>query len=185
MFRKAKAQGALASYAHSFGGNSDPLQAGLGGGMAFPVDLALGAVDALEWSSSSRASFRVWQHALNNDFRVTPLGGEDAKLCFQRQTLVGSVRTYAYLGSKLTGAGWIRSLKEGRTFVTTGPLVEFTVNRQMPGGSVTLPPEGGAVILRGRVWSHIPLTQINIYHDGTVWKEIALQGDKRNVEFQE
>jgi len=185
MARKAKAQGALVGYAHSFGGSGDPLQTNLGGGKAFPVDLALGAVDALEWSSSSRASLRVWQHALNNDFRLSPVGGEDAKLCFQRQTLVGSVRTYAYLGSNLTGAAWIRSLKEGRAFLTTGPLVEFTVNQRMPGESVTLPPQGGSIVLEGRVWSYLPLTRMIIYHNGSAWKEIALTGDRKRGEFRE
>jgi hypothetical protein len=116
---------------------------------------------------------------------LTPVGGEDAKLCFQRQTLVGSVRTYAYLGSNLTGAEWIRSLKEGRAFLTTGPLVEFTVNQQMPGESITLPPQGGTIVLEGRVWSYLPLTRMIIYHNGSVWKEIALKGDKKRGEFRE
>ena len=56
MFRKAKTQGAVVGYAHAFGGSGDPLQGNLGGAKGFAVDLALGAVDALEWSSSSRAS---------------------------------------------------------------------------------------------------------------------------------
>ncbi len=185
MFRKAKAQGAVVGYAHSFGGSGDPLRSSLGGGKGFAVDLALGTVDALEWASSSRASLLVWHHALNNDFRLTPVGGEDAKLCFQRQTLVGSVRTYAYLGNQFTAAEWLRALKEGRTFLTTGPLVEFSVNQQIPGEAVNLPPQGGTITLEGRVWSYLPVTRMIVYHNGNVWKEIPLTGDKKRGEFRE
>jgi len=42
------------------------------------VDAALGLVDCLEWSGSSRSELAVWHHALNNDLKVAPVGGEDS-----------------------------------------------------------------------------------------------------------
>ena len=61
-------------------GHTIPIRsmADLGVGKGFPVDLALGLVDAYEWSNASRGQLRVWHRALNNDLRVTPTGGEDS-----------------------------------------------------------------------------------------------------------
>src|SRR5262249_17466561 len=50
MFRKATAQGAVTGYVHAFSGDADPLAAALGVAKAFPVDAALGTVQAIEWS---------------------------------------------------------------------------------------------------------------------------------------
>src|SRR5262249_752453 len=60
------------------GGDGDPLERGLGGAKAFPIDVALGTVDCLEWSASSHSSLTVWHHALNNDFPIAATAGEDS-----------------------------------------------------------------------------------------------------------
>src|SRR5262249_6163194 len=78
LFEKAHAQGAATGYVHAFGGDVDPLEGGLGGAKGFPVDVALGSVDALEWSAASRGTLIPLFHAWNNDFHVAPVGGEDA-----------------------------------------------------------------------------------------------------------
>ncbi len=185
MFRKAKAQGAVVGYVHAFGGDADPLQSGLGGAKGFPIDAALGTVDAIEWSSSSRATLQVWHHALNNDFRIAPVGGEDANTSLHRHTLIGTVRTYAYLGGNFTASGWIDALKKGQTFFSNGPLLEFKVNDRIPGEAVNLPPEGGTVTLTGKVWSIFPLTKVMIHRNGKIWKEVPLTGESKSASFQE
>lgn len=185
MFRKAKAQGAVVGYAHAFGGNRDPLATNLGGAKGFAVDAALGTIDTLEWASSSRGALQVWYHALNNDLHIAPVGGEDAKLCFQRHTLTGSTRTYAYVGKVLTGAAWIEALRAGRTFFSDGPLLEFKVNGKLPGDTIQLPEPGGVVTLEGKIWSTNPLTKAILLHNGKPLKEIALAGDRLHAEFHE
>ena len=43
----------------------------------------------------------------------------------------GSARTYVYTGGEgLDAEAWKRGLREGRAFVSTGPLVELTVDGQ-------------------------------------------------------
>ena len=185
MFRKAKAQGAAVGYVHAFGGESDPLQGGLGGAKGFPVDAALATIHALEWSSSSRATQRVWHHALNNDLPIAPVGGEDANTSLHRHTMIGSVRTYAYLGRNFTASGWVDALKQGRTFFSNGPLLEFKANQKMPGEAVRLPAAGGTVRLEGRVWSIVPLNKVLIHLNGKIWKEIPLSADRTSASFQE
>src|SRR5262249_54353561 len=153
MFRKALAQGAAAGYVHAFGGERDPIEGGLGGAKSFPVDAALGTVHALEWASSARAAFTVWAHARNNDLPIAPVGGADANTSLQRHTVIGSVRTYVQTGAAVSAESWIQGIKDGKTFATTGPLVELKLGGKIAGESLRLPASGGAVRLEARVWS--------------------------------
>ena len=123
MLRKARAQGAVTAYVHAFYGDGDPVDGDMSLARAFPVDAALGLVDCLEWSGSSRSELRVWHHALNNDLRIAPVGGEDSITSLHRTKLIGSVRTYAYAGPQLRIEAWIEALRKGNTFFTTGPLL--------------------------------------------------------------
>ncbi len=174
MFRKARAQGAVAGYVHPWSGDGDPLDGSLGGGKSFPVDLALGTVDAYEWSSSSRGQYKVWAHALNNDLRVTPVGGEDSISNLHISKLVGSLRTYAYLGEDFTAAGWLSALRQGRTFFTGGPLLEFEIDGKKPGEAIQLGPDGGRLKLRASVWSIAPLSRVVVYHNGKPLLEVPI-----------
>ena len=175
MFRKAIAQGAVTGYVHAFGGNSDPLRGNLGGAKGFAVDAALGTIHAVEWSGSSRGTHLVLHHAWNNDLPIAPVGGEDANTSLHHHTMIGSMRTYAYVGPPFTAEGWMEAVKKGRTFFSNGPLLEFQVNGHMPGESLQLPPAGGTVTLEGKAWSWLPLTKIAIYHNGKVWKEVGAE----------
>ncbi len=151
MFRKAKAQGATVGYVHAFGtqtadrsGGNDPLNANLGGAKGFVVDAALRTTDAIEWSNSGTAGFFPWYAVLNNGLRVTAVGGEDSISSLHRTKLVGSARTYVHTGDRgLDADAWFEGVRRGRAFVTTGPLVELTVNGRMPGDEVKLPASGG------------------------------------------
>jgi TolB protein len=197
MFRKARAQGAVVGYVHAFSGEADPLNSGLGVGKSFPVDAALGTIHTMEWSAPSRAALNVWYHALNNDLPIAVVGGEDSISSLHRTKLVGSLRTYAYVGkpdpaiakaqrnSKLTAEDWLRALKQGRTFFTSGPLLELSVNDAGPGDAVNLPANGSLIVIKAQVWSIAPLTRVLIYRNGQVWRELPLNADSRGASIQE
>jgi hypothetical protein len=174
LFRKARKQGAATGYVHAFSGDTDPLKGGISGARGFAVDAALGTVDALEWSAASRGSLIPLHHAWNNDLRIAPVGGEDSLANMQDNRPVGIIRTYAYLGSNFTVDGWVDALKQGRTFMSSGPVVEFRVNKKLPGESVHLPSAGSATI-EAKVWSSTPVRQVRIYHNGAVWKDLGPQ----------
>lgn len=173
MFRKAKAQGAVTGYVHAFRADADPLDTQLGVGKGFPVDAALTAVDCLEWSGASRASLGVWHHALNNDLRVTPTGGEDSISSLHRTKLVGSVRTYAHTGGSVSISSWIDALRKGRTFFSTGPLLDLKINGKLPGEDLRLPPKGGDITVTGFVHSIAPLSKVVLYRNGKEESQIS------------
>ena len=183
MFRKAKAQGATVGYVHAFGGQADPLEGTLGGAKGYMVDAALGTTDAVEWSNAGRAGFHPWYATLNNGLRITAVGGEDSISNLHRSKLVGSVRTYVYTGGKgLTMEAWLAGLRNQNAFVSTGPLVELTVNGRIPGEEVEL-AASGAVELRGRVRSITPLDKAFVIFNGEVLEEIPFSGERRELDL--
>jgi hypothetical protein len=176
IFRKAQAQGAVVGYVHPFSGESDPLEGSLGVAKGFPVDAALGVLDGLEWSQATRAQIAVWHHALNNDLKVAPTGGEDSITNLHIGKLVGSVRTYAHTGREFGAGEWLEAVRRGETFFTSGPLLDFRVNGRLPGGEVRLPAGGGTVTLEGSVTSIVPLAKVALHHNGRELKQLPLTG---------
>lgn len=174
ILRKARVQGAITGYVHAFAGETDPLEAELGAAKALPVDAALGTVDALEWSAAGRAQLRVWHHLVNNDLRIAPCGGEDSITDLHMSKVIGSVRTYACLGRERSVEAWLRALRAGRTFMSTGPLVLLRVGGRLPGEDVRLPPEGGAVEIEAEVHAAAPLRKAVIHRNGEEFLEIPL-----------
>ena len=181
MFRKAKAQGATVGYVHAFGGSGDPLEGSLGGAKGYMVDAALGTTDAVEWANAGRAGFHPWYATLNNGLTATAVGGEDSISNLHRSKLVGSVRTYVYTGGKgLTMEAWLAGLRNGNAFVSTGPLVELTVNGRIPGEEVEL-AASGTVEIQGRVRSITPLDKAYIVFNGEVVEEIPFTGERMEL----
>jgi hypothetical protein len=186
IFKRARTQGAMVGYDHSFGGANDPLAGNLGQAAGVLVDAALGTADFLTWNNAARAGFFPLYAAWNNGLRLTAIGGEDAIVNAQnRRGFSGSTRTYAFLGSRpLTLDALLAAVRAGHAFVTTGPLIEFTVNRAMPGDEVTLPAAGGSVEVDVKVRSITPLDHVLLIFNGAVIEEIPLAADRRSADFR-
>jgi TolB protein len=183
MFRKARAQGATVGYVHAFAGDRDPLEMNLGGAKGFIVDAALGTTHAVEWSNAGRAGFFPLYAVWNNGLRVTAVGGEDSISDLHRSKLVGSVRTYVHTGDRgLDMDAWFEGLRNGRAIVSTGPLLELTVNGRIPGDEVQLPAGGGEVAITTSVRSVVPLEKLLLVFNGEVVEEIPLIGDRRSLD---
>ena len=184
MFRKARKQGAWVGYVHAYGGEEDPLEGNLGGAKGAMVDVALGTTDAIEWADAGRAGFFPIYAMWNNGLKVTAVGGEDSISSMHKSKLVASVRTYVYTGaSGLDMKAWFDGMRDGRAFVSTGPLVELTVNGRLPGETVELPAGGGTVELSGRVRSIVPLESALLVHNGEVIDEVRLDGDRTSLDY--
>ncbi len=182
IFRMAREQGALGGYVHPF--STDPADAGYGGARGFPVDLALGQLAYLEVMTSARQArntARVWHRALNCGFRVTASGGEDSITGLHRTPAIGAARMYAYLGDRLAWDRWVDAVRDGRTFVTNGPLVQLALDGELPGGEIRLPPGGGAVQVEARLESAFPVDRLELVRNGEPVREIELGADGRSA----
>jgi Tol biopolymer transport system component len=169
IFRVARKQGAIGGYVHPW--SQDPEKSGYAVARGFPVDLALGSFEYLEVltrASHFTNSSKVWHRALNCGFKITASAGEDSILSLHGTPIMGSSRVYANLGDKLTWTGWLDAIRNGRTFVTNGPLLEFDVDGRIPGGEIHLPDAGGSVDVSAQFHSIVPVDRMEIYFNGAV-----------------
>ena len=131
----AHEQQALVGYAHPFETVSDPLK----DARELPVDVALGKVDYLEvvGFADHRLTAEIWYRLLNCGFHLPAAAGTDAMANFASlRGPVGLNRVYANVPiGPLNITTWLDSLKHGRTFVTNGPLLGFTLSGHQSGMS--------------------------------------------------
>ena len=87
------------------------------------------------------------------------------------------------MGPKLDWDAWIEAIRKGRTFVTNGPLLEFTLNGLSAGGELRLPAEGGTVTVRGSMESIAAVEKVEILNNGEVVGSIPLTDKGTRAEF--
>jgi hypothetical protein len=137
------------------------------------ADLILGKIDAVEVQQLSRCrdEHNDWYRLLNCGFRV-PLVGASRKA--SNQAVAGSVRTYARLGTgeALSYKGWIEAVRAGRTSVTSGPLLSFTVNGLDSGATI----EAATVQVRAEARSIVPFTRLELVANGQVVAGVEASG---------
>lgn len=149
---------------------------------AIPIDVALGKIDTLDINNSWTASVPLWYRLLNCGFRIPATAGTDVFLNRIGSNLPGGDRVYVHLNGPLSYEGWIDGLKAGRSFVTSGPMLEFTVNGQEAGAVLKL-GEKPSVRVKATARSQFPLTKAEIVHDGQVIAAATLSADKLTATF--
>jgi hypothetical protein len=130
-------------------------EGGLVVGAHFPLpyaeiaaDIASGRIDAIEMQCFApgldNPSILEWYRFLNCGYRLPVLGGTDK---MSAEVPVGAVRTYARLDpdAEPTFEAWAGAVRAGRTFATSGPVIELSVDGHEPGEVVMLPRSGGRV----------------------------------------
>ena len=123
--------GGINGFAHAFA-NAGPVTPYLGGAVVLPHNL----LHFLEVLQFNRGGYDVWYDFLNLGYRIAATAGTDYPCA--DQTIPGHERFYTQVEGELTFAKWLAAVKAGRTFVTTGPIIELQVQDQGIGGEVTL-----------------------------------------------
>ncbi len=132
--------GGLGYYVHPVSA-PDPFAAEARAGVPVELvaDAVMGDVDALEvmclWSSSEGTA-ALWHRFLNLGLTVAPSAGTDVMLNLHRTMAVGATRVYAHTGDRLNWPAYVEALREGRSFVTNGPFLDFRLDGAGPGGVV-------------------------------------------------
>ena len=176
----ARAQGGIFGYVHPFDEIPDPARADVPLTTALPVDVALGKVDYYEVMgfSDHHASARVWYRLLNTGFRIPAGAGTDAMTNFASlRGPVGTTRVYVQSGRPLDHRHWLNALKAGKTFVTNGPLLEFSAGATGIGGELRL-SRRQRVEFKVSLRSIVPVDHFEIIRNGEVAATIALGGDR-------
>jgi hypothetical protein len=101
-------------------------------------------------------------------------------------TPVGGNRTYAYLGSQeFSFASWAAAVRAGRTFATTGPLLEFRVDGRMAGDEIRLGAGGGTVEVVVESTSYVPFHRLEVVLNGKVVASREEAGGTRQMKLAE
>jgi len=182
----AHAQGALVGYVHPFEEEPRPLtRPAHTDADELPVDVALGKVDYLEIVAFAdhQATAGVWYRLLNLGFRIPAAGGTDAMANYA--TLRGPVglnRVYASVANgPLSSESWLDALRQGRTFATNGPLLEFSVAGNPIGSTLRL-ERGQSVPFRARLRSIVPVDHAQVVCNGRVARELVLGPHRDGLE---
>ncbi len=83
-------------------------------------------------------------------------------------------RVYTQVSGTLEVTRWLEALRQGRSFITNGPLFHFLVEDQSMGGTVSL-KSPGEVKLEGRVWGRVDFGHLELVHNGRVVDRIKSQ----------
>lgn len=136
-----------------------------------PADIAWGLIDALEFETFDHTleapPITGWYRFLDAGYRLPVVGGTDK---MSASVPLGQIRTWARLeeDGPVTFAAWADAVRAGRTFVSSGPLIELIVEGQQPGA--TLEVDRGAsldVVLSVRAAQPI-ISVVELVVNGTV-----------------
>jgi TolB protein len=153
-----------------------------------PVDVALGKLDYLEvvGFSDHKATAAVWYRLLNLGFRIPAGAGTDATANYAApiRGMVGMDRVYAWVPAwPLTLGMWMNGLRHGHTFVTNGPLINFTLGKEMVGNELKLAGATDAIPFTAHLRSVVPMDHLEIVCNGKVTKALALEGKRDAGDF--
>lgn len=145
--------------------------------------IVLDTIDGVEMTSWGNAygglspfSISDWYRYLNLGYQVPAVGGTDK---MSADTAVGLVRTYTKLSDDIVSYdAWKDAVKSGNTFVTYGPLIDFSVQGKQAGETINLPKGGGTLDVSFTAASvTVPITGVELISNG----EIVAQKQFDNV----
>jgi len=177
----ARAQGGIVGYVHPFDVPvPDPLRDPRITN-ALPIDAALGHVDYLEvvGFSDHHISADIWYRLLNCGFRIAAAGGTDAMANFASlRGPLGTTRVFVRLPRRpMTKEErmeqWFAGFKQGESFATSGPLLDFSLGGQPIGGELKVAGKQD-VTFRAAVRSIVPLDHAEIVCNGRVAQSLTL-----------
>jgi len=166
---EARKQGGVVSYVHPMGASADVFDTNLGAKEA-PLTAALGGMDAIDILPRGGTAFEMWYRLLNSGFRIAPGAGTDVFTNWRGiNNIPGGSRQYVETGPGMSWQRWIERYREGRAFVTNGPLLSFTVNGN-PMGTVIRAAKGTPYTARiaAEVWGRMPVDKLELIQNGEV-----------------
>jgi len=168
----AHAQGGVVAWSHMPFPNGE-----------LPIDVALNKIDAVEavvfgnpllvhppwnnrweWTPSPVSPLELWYALLNSGFDLPGLGATDKMWNSQ---VSGSVRTYVKVEGPLTYQKWVDGIKAGRTFISSNAMIDFTLDGQLPGTTLTQ-EEPDEKLFTVTVDARLPVDRIEVLVNGNV-----------------
>ena len=112
-----------------------------------------------------------WYRYLNCGYHIAAVGGTDK---MSAGTAIGEMRTYAKIDGPFTYQSWKESVIAGRTFVTSGALIDMRVEGQNMGGTINLSGDANLTVMWDAASATIPLTSVELVVNGETAEVIRL-----------
>jgi hypothetical protein len=125
VFEHVAEQGGVSGYAHL---NR------LGARVGMALDVPFGLAKFIEVLQRGRLGTDVWFEFLNLGYKIAPAAGSDAPYGAR----IGDVRSYVQSEDSQFPDAWFAGLAEAHTFVTNGPILNFSLNGFGMGDKVSL-----------------------------------------------
>lgn len=151
--------GGLFGYAHIALADVFDLDRGLA------LDVPLGNVDFLEILQMGMLNTGHFYNFLNLGFHLLPAAGSD----FPYIHVAGTERTYVKLPGRFSPRAWFDAWRQGRSFVSNAPVLDFTVNGDGQNSDIVV-AAGGAVTITGSA-------RVNPDFDRLARVELVVQGE--------
>jgi len=180
VYDMAHAQGALVGAVHPFDEVPDPFaKPAQKITDELPVDVALGKLDYMEivGFSDHKSTAAVWYKLLNLGFKLPAGGGTDATADYAApiRGQVGFDRGYVWTPQwPVSIDTWLDELKQGRTFATNGPLVEFKLGGEMVGSELKFDAAQAGVPFSAKLRSIVPVNHLEVVCNGKVVRDLKL-----------
>jgi TolB protein len=133
--RHARGEGGIGVYVHPVSGR-DPFANPASIPLELIPDAVLGDMQAIELAclwTSELGTAELWYRLLNIGRPILAVAGTDVMTDYFRTMAVGTTRVYAQVEPPFTFERYLRALLDGRSFVSTGPMLEFTAGDAGPG----------------------------------------------------
>jgi len=189
VYDMAHTQGALVGAVHPFDSVPDPFaKPAQQITDELPVDVALGKLDYMEivGFSDHKSTAEVWYKLLNLGYRLPAGAGTDATTNYAApiRGQVGFDRAYVWTPGWPVGIDtWLDELKQGRTFATNGPLIEFKLGGQMVGSELKFDAPQPSVPFTVKLRSIVPVDHLEIVCNGQVVKTLSTDATKESADI--
>jgi len=181
VWEEALRQGGINGFAHA--NQKEGKYLGISAHDGLAVILPHNLTHFMEVLQFNEGNYDLWYDVLNLGFKVAPTAGTDYPC--GGPNLPGRERFYTKLDTGLDYDNWIDGVRKGRTFVTNGPMIEFTVGNKDIGGEISLKKTDSSQIV-GKVIVN-PDTDfidiVEIIQNGNVIKRITTLDGQSEVKF--
>lgn len=141
VFDAVHAQGGLTGYAHVNSGMFHVHR-------DMSINVPREKLDFVEVLQFNQLGTDLYYEFLDLGCKLTASSGSDVPW----GGTIGEGRAYAFLGKKPFSAdGWFEAFRKGRTFTTSGPMLEFEVDKALPGDELRLKTDR-KLRIRARAW---------------------------------
>ncbi|HKF76116.1 MAG TPA: CehA/McbA family metallohydrolase [Candidatus Dormibacteraeota bacterium] len=145
--------------------------------------IATGRADAVEMLAHGSYQHLEYYRYLNGGYRLPLVGGTDK---MTSDVPVGLYRTYVQVADEeFTYESWCRNLAAGRTFLSGGPLLSFSVEGAAIGDTLRIAGAAATVEVQAEVRSIFPVHCLQVVERGRVVAEARSPEGTRHLTLRE